>query len=1038
MEIKALYKKFLKHKGISAPKNKVQSKKPITVSNVGLWDKSKKKVIVPSNRITMKGPKGEQDFFKRPVLATGLQSGKQVLMQPGGEYYFPEDKQVFEKRMQGGGQYAVGPYDEMMAPKQGNYLLPDINRPSYKDEFGGTRSEYKMGFNDNGKETLIPTVVQGKQLSEDEAVDNYYRTGLHMGKYDTVQDAENASALRTAKYNMLQDPVRFKMSEYVPNMQDGGTVQTNMLQPIKKDEESLPVILDSLFSQFQKTKQEFGVEPEGEEESIQLQKGALKYTPPASTTFLRTSPGGNAGYSDNARVVTPFTGMDDATRARLDAQKAEEARRKRSGVISQGTPETSYQKAKRKSSFVEQEKERTGSASPMSYALDLVNPATYAFAATDLVGNTGSAVKNVAQGNFQEAGSDLVDASMNALYLLPAVSPAKSAARFATTQTPLKNLYKINPLATNLNKYNRVVGREAVDDALETGLIRTKAPSNKVSPQEGLINLDRRGTTPYASFGEGPVSSKNVYAQNIVNRGDTPYIISTNRSMKPSTLGSHGKGSTLFPVDESGNYLQSFPANEAQIYGAQPNWLKGYRPINSLETPNRSSVPTTNPFQPYENITDAEMDDIYHAAVGNPYYSDAVQDAVNNWQEFKFVAPELSEAFNYPLRKEMLLTRRLKTPLEVDESGFVKNITNKPIAFSAGPGNNLLGENRVFFMAPEGTKVAPISRAASNVAMQRERELLFPSDARFKLLHSRKNPETGLEDYIVGLDTPAASSSKGFKSEIDWAKWNPETPKYPELMNEYNAIEESTKKAGTWMKNPDGSAFQGTPEQFVQQQSSYFKKAFPNILKDSKGNVLPVRHGSPNKFDEFKGDYFGSTTDMGDKGVGTYVSPLDYSKEYGDNIYELAVNTKNPLYASDFIPNDIPVSARAHLADRHLKFFHRDISPKLEGRVNRFLDNDLVIGDEFYPKINENAFEMVVPYSNRMKSLRGNIGFFDMTNPNIYKAVAPVGAGLGVGASQLQKKKKGMQMGGMSIPGVNGTVVANTNAPSLYKKYKRK
>ena len=95
MEIKALYKKFLKHKQISAPKNKVQSKKPIVVSGRGLWDKSKKKVIVPSNRITMKGPNGEQDFFKRPVLATGLQSGKQVMMQPGGEYYFPEDKQVF-------------------------------------------------------------------------------------------------------------------------------------------------------------------------------------------------------------------------------------------------------------------------------------------------------------------------------------------------------------------------------------------------------------------------------------------------------------------------------------------------------------------------------------------------------------------------------------------------------------------------------------------------------------------------------------------------------------------------------------------------------------------------------------------------------------------------------------------------------------------------------------------------------------------------------------------------------------------------------
>ena len=405
MEIKALYKKFLKHKGISAPKNKVQSKKPITVSNVGLWDKSKKKVIVPSNRITMKGPKGEQDFFKRPVLATGLQSGKQVMMQPGREYYFPEDKAVFEKRMQRGGitggaeialdltsmvpgpigmgasglglfndlyqgdwlgvgsntaniltggtskalmstarlannagarnaaralasgsrslnrtskainnytkpidttrnvlntpyfptqrggyqdntrlapvvrpvkpkmqtggLFAVGPYDEMMAPKQGKYLQPDINRPSYRDEEGGRRSEYKMGFNDGENEVLVPTVVGGKQLTEDEAIAQYERTGLHMGKFKTPEEAEYASRVRTARYNMLEDPVRFSADQF----QGGGTVRTSMIEEINQ-EESLPVILDSLVSQFQKTKQEFGVEGEDEEEKLQMQDGA--------------------------------------------------------------------------------------------------------------------------------------------------------------------------------------------------------------------------------------------------------------------------------------------------------------------------------------------------------------------------------------------------------------------------------------------------------------------------------------------------------------------------------------------------------------------------------------------------------------------------------------------------------------------------------------------------------------------------------------------------------------------------------------------
>jgi hypothetical protein len=104
MDIKSLYKKFLKHKPVSAPKSKIQGKQTIPVSKMGLWDRGKNKVIVPSNRITMKGPKGEQDFFKRPVLATGLQSSKQVMMQPGREYYFPEDEAVFEKRMQTGGK----------------------------------------------------------------------------------------------------------------------------------------------------------------------------------------------------------------------------------------------------------------------------------------------------------------------------------------------------------------------------------------------------------------------------------------------------------------------------------------------------------------------------------------------------------------------------------------------------------------------------------------------------------------------------------------------------------------------------------------------------------------------------------------------------------------------------------------------------------------------------------------------------------------------------------------------------------------------
>lgn len=112
-------------------------------------------------------------------------------------------------KMPNGGLYPVGDYDRTLAPKKGNYLLPDINRPSYIDDEGGRRSEYKMGVNLDGRETVIPTVVNGRQLSEEEAIDRYQKTGLHMGKFDTPDQSEYASRLRTARYNMLENPVTF-------------------------------------------------------------------------------------------------------------------------------------------------------------------------------------------------------------------------------------------------------------------------------------------------------------------------------------------------------------------------------------------------------------------------------------------------------------------------------------------------------------------------------------------------------------------------------------------------------------------------------------------------------------------------------------------------------------------------------------------------------------------------------------------------------------------------------------------------------------
>jgi hypothetical protein len=81
--------------------NLKQNLRPIPVDNTGMWFQDKD-VVVPSNQITMKGPDGSKDYFKEPIIGQGVQSGETKVMQPGKEYSFPNDRSVYERKMQNG------------------------------------------------------------------------------------------------------------------------------------------------------------------------------------------------------------------------------------------------------------------------------------------------------------------------------------------------------------------------------------------------------------------------------------------------------------------------------------------------------------------------------------------------------------------------------------------------------------------------------------------------------------------------------------------------------------------------------------------------------------------------------------------------------------------------------------------------------------------------------------------------------------------------------------------------------------------------
>jgi len=70
------------------------------------------------------------------------------------------------------------------------------NRPQYRQRDGSLSTVNSMSFGDeSGKEILVPTIgrdAHGRpvQLTEDQAIDQYYKTGQYLGKFDSIDEAD--------------------------------------------------------------------------------------------------------------------------------------------------------------------------------------------------------------------------------------------------------------------------------------------------------------------------------------------------------------------------------------------------------------------------------------------------------------------------------------------------------------------------------------------------------------------------------------------------------------------------------------------------------------------------------------------------------------------------------------------------------------------------------------------------------------------------------------------------------------------------------
>ena len=260
----------------------------------------------------------------------------------------------------------------------------------------------------------------------------------------------------------------------------------------------------------------------------------------------------------------------------------------------------------------------------------------------------------------------------------------------------------------------------------------------------------------------------------------------------------------------------------------------------------------------------------------------------------------------------------------------------------------------------------------------------------------------GSSDWLKGYKE-IPKTKQNFQSEINWGNWNKEIPENPQLMKEYNVIEQTSKANNTWMKNPDGSTFQGTPEQFVQQNSENFKKAFP------KGSNISYR-GDLSKISELK-----SQQELGKEAI---KRKYNLNNDDTEALEELWKRAKDKLNSGKYTTNDYEAALKYARGDKDkVLSLYTDIrNPKFTepGESFRVLEKDRqkLLSERYDALItNPSSFypegENVLLRNNQIKSAIGNSGMFDMTNPNIYKGLVPATMVGGLAAGSSKKENGG-------------------------------
>ena len=330
--------------------------------------------------------------------------------------------------------------------------------------------------------------------------------------------------------------------------------------------------------------------------------------------------------------------------------------------------------------------------------------------------------------------------------------------------------------------------------------------------------------------------------------------------------------------------------------------------------------------------------------------------------------------------------------------------------------------------------------------------------------HMDKVPESAMGKLVKGVDIAEDNPFRTFKSELDWSpkswfqkradkKWTKQDEDaLISHLHEYLDIEKKAKQNGTWLKNKDGSTFDGDPRSWVQMQSDSFKKNYNDeILTHGEDAINDL-------FGDFYGDGVGAG--IGDKVLWTSTNKL-LGKTYGNDVFSLAAlkNAKTNVVAdaegrpwSNVVQGkDTNNLVYPNLTNDNIVRINNvvDAGPNIKwSEIKDFRKNETV---PEYLSRKYTGDDVVIGQDVSRKSIVGNNGDFNPIDKNIYRALIPListyglydinkynynsGKDIRIKPSKRGTFTKAAKQHGISVQGFANRVLRN---PSKYSAAMRK